>query len=230
MDCEQTRELAAELALGIADGEERARALRHVAECAECRRAVEELTAVTDELLTLTPVHQPPPGFESRVLARLAPPQPRRRLRLRRVLVPLAAAAAAAAVAAGVILGATSDDRRLAAQYRATLSAAHGSYFTAARLRDNGGVAGGLVYGYRGTSSWIYVGLYADHRSERYRVALGLTTGRRVPLPGLRLDPETASGGQAISVDLRNVATVRVIGDQPGDELVGHLPRVEENG
>src|SRR5690348_5555530 len=101
MGCEQTRDLAAELALGIADGEDRAQALRHIAECAECRRAVEEYTAVTDELLTLAPAQQPPPGFESRVLDRLAParPRPRPRWRLRRVLVPVAAAAAAAAVA-----------------------------------------------------------------------------------------------------------------------------------
>src|SRR5919198_6663168 len=153
MGCEQTRELAAELALGITDGEERAQALRHLAECADCRRAVEEYSAVTDELLTLAPAHQPPPGFESRVLARLAPARPRRRLR--RFLVPVAAAATAAAVAAGVILGVTSDDRRLADQYRSTLAAAHGSYFTAARLRDPAGIPGGLVYGYRGRSSWI---------------------------------------------------------------------------
>jgi len=55
MGCEQTRDLAAELALGITDGEERAHALRHLAECAECRRAVEEYSAVTDELLMLAP-------------------------------------------------------------------------------------------------------------------------------------------------------------------------------
>jgi len=231
MDCEQTRELAAELALGITDGEERAQALRHLADCADCRRSVEAYSAVTDELLTLAPVQQPPPGFESRVLARLAPSaQPSRRRRFGRVLVPLAAAAAAAAVAAGVIFGATSDDRRLATQYRATLAAAHGSYFTAARLRDPGGVPGGLVYGYRGTTSWIYVDLYAQDRAARYTVELVLTTGRHVPLPALRLDPATASGGQAIPVDLRNVATVRVIGDQPGDVLVGRLPRVEDDG
>ena len=232
MGCEQTREVAAELALGILDGEERAQALRHLAECAECRRAVEEYSAVTDELLTLAPAQQPPPGFESRVLARLAPPRPRRRLRPRlgRILVPVAAAAAAAAVAVGVILGATSDDRRLADQYRSTLAAAHGSYFTAARLRDAANAPGGLVYGYRGVSSWIYVGLYADHRSERYRVELVLNSGRRVPLPGLRLDPATASGGQAIPVDLRDVATVRVVGSRAGDVLVGVLPRVEGHG
>lgn len=225
MGCEQTRELAAELALGITDGEERAQALRHLAECAECRKAVEELSGVTDELLTLAPIQQPPPGFESRVLERLTPARPHRRAR--RLLVPIAAAAASAAVVAGLIFGMTSDDRRLADQYRATLAAAHGSYFTAARLRDAAHAPGGLVYGYRGTSSWVYVGLYANHRSERYRVELALTSGRRVPLPGLRLDPVTASGGQAIPVDLRDVATVRVVGSRPGDVLVAALPQVE---
>jgi hypothetical protein len=86
------------------------------------------------------------------------------------------------------------------------------------------------VYGYRGTSSWIYVGLYAHDRAARYRVELVLTTGRHVPLPGLRLDPGTASGGQAIPVDLRNVAKVRVIGDEPRDALVARMPRVEGTG
>jgi hypothetical protein len=228
MGCDQTQEIAAELALGIADGEERAQALRHLAECADCRKAVEEFAGVTDELLTLVPAQPPPPGFESRVLARLAPPRPRRRLR--RVLVPLAAAAAAATVAAGVVFGTTSDDRRLADQYRATLAAAHGSYFTAARLRGAGEAPGGLVYGYRGTSSWIYVGLYAPDTSGRYRVELTLTTGRHVPLPRLRLDPATGSAGQAIPVDLREVATVRVVDDQSGDVSVARLPHPHESG
>jgi len=48
MGCEQTRELAAEIALGIADGAERAGALRHLSECAECHRAVEQFSVVAD--------------------------------------------------------------------------------------------------------------------------------------------------------------------------------------
>src|SRR4051794_37860831 len=61
MTCEQTRNLAGELALGIADGAERAAALEHLAGCAECRRAVAELSDVTDELLLLAPEREPPP-------------------------------------------------------------------------------------------------------------------------------------------------------------------------
>jgi predicted anti-sigma-YlaC factor YlaD len=59
MRCEEIRDLAPEIALGIADGEERADALRHLSTCAECRRVVEQLSGVADELLTLAPVQEP---------------------------------------------------------------------------------------------------------------------------------------------------------------------------
>jgi len=136
MGCEHTHDVAPELALGILDGEQRAQALRHLAECPDCRREVEELTSVADELLMLAPEREPPAGFESQVLARLQPPPAvtRARRRTRRLLAPLASAAAAAAIAVAVVLQTTSDDRRLADHYRATLDAGHGSSFEATRL------------------------------------------------------------------------------------------------
>jgi hypothetical protein len=222
MSCEHTRQLAAELALGIADGADRAQALRHLAECAECRRAVEELTAVGDELLLLVPEREPPAGFESRVLARLAPARPRRRWR--RALAPLAAAAAAALVAVAVTLNATSDDRHLAAHFRATLAVAHGSSFEAARLRAPGGAPAGVVYGYRGSPSWIFVAIYRPYRSTAYTTELVTTSGRRVALSSLRLDPRTGSAGQAIPIDLRSVSAVRLVGSAPGDVLQAAMP------
>src|SRR4051812_50075646 len=116
MTCEQTRNLASELALGIADGAERAAALEHLAGCAECRRAVAELSEVTDELLLRAPEHEPPPGFESRVLAQIQParaatPTPRRRRRPSRALLVLAPAALTAVIATVAGLRAASDDR-----------------------------------------------------------------------------------------------------------------------
>ncbi|HEX5619418.1 MAG TPA: hypothetical protein VFX51_13420 [Solirubrobacteraceae bacterium] len=227
MACEETRELAAELSLGIADGADRARALRHLAECPECRRSVEELSAVVDQLLLLAPQHEPPAGFESRVMSHMAPPRPaRRRRRWRVALVPVAAATAAAALAVGVVLGMTSDDRRLADQYRETLAAANGSYFEATRLQDADGGRAGLVYGYRGDPSWIYVDVYTDGAAD-YRAELVLTSGRRVPLPTLRLDPTTGSAGQAIPVDLERVARVELVGPRHGDVLTATLPHAQ---
>jgi hypothetical protein len=226
MSCEQTRAVAAELALGIADGEQRAQALRHLAECAECRRAVEELTAVADELLMLAPEREPPAGFESRVLAGMEPEPapPRRRRAWLRVLTPIGAAAAAAAVTVAVALGATSNDRALAGHYRATLAAAHGSSFNAAPLYAPGRVRAGVVYAYDGKTSWIFVATYRPYHETDYTVELVTTDGRRIPLPSLKLDPQTGSGGQAIAVDLDSVSTVRLVGSQRGDVLEAALP------
>jgi hypothetical protein len=224
MGCEHTRQLAAELALGIADGAQRAEALRHLAGCADCRRAVEELAAVADELLLLAPEREPPAGFESRALARMQPPPAPRVRRHRRVLVPIAAAAAAALATTAIVLGATSDDRRLADHYRATLAAAHGSSFEAARLQAPGRIRAGVVYGYRGSPSWIFVAIYRPYRSTAYRVELAMTSGRRVALRSFRLDPKTGSAGQAIPVDLQLVSAVRLVGSKPGDVLQAELP------
>jgi hypothetical protein len=226
MTCEQTRNLASELALGIADGAERAAALEHLAGCAECRRAVAELSEVTDELLLRAPEREPPPGFESRVLSQLppAPPARRRRWRPARALLVLAPAAVTAVIATVVVLGATSDDRRLAGQYREALSVAHGTYFEAARLRAPGNVPAGVVYAYRGSPSWIFVYLYSGHRTDRYHPELAMRSGRRVAMPALRIDPATGSGGRAIGVDLHDVSSVRLVGDAPGDVLEAELP------
>jgi predicted anti-sigma-YlaC factor YlaD len=67
-DCTAVRDLLPELAAGIAAGGERTRALAHLDGCAACRRELELLSMVVDELLTLVPAVQPPAGFASAVL------------------------------------------------------------------------------------------------------------------------------------------------------------------
>jgi hypothetical protein len=74
MSCEQVRELACELAIGIADGQQRDAALRHAAACPGCRRLVAELSSVADELLLLAPSREPPPGFAARTVAGISRP------------------------------------------------------------------------------------------------------------------------------------------------------------
>ncbi|HEX2433018.1 MAG TPA: zf-HC2 domain-containing protein, partial [Gaiellaceae bacterium] len=117
--CREIRELAAEVALGIADGEDRARVLKHAAECPECRRELERLSTVADELLVVAPKEEPPPGFELRVLDSIQTSVPKRRFPLRGLAV-VAAVVATAAITAGAMFAGFRDDRRLADHYRAT--------------------------------------------------------------------------------------------------------------
>jgi anti-sigma-K factor RskA len=71
MSCDEFAEVAAEFALGVLTGRERAAALEHLSSCESCREQVRELTMVGDELLALLPSAEPSAGFESRVLDRL---------------------------------------------------------------------------------------------------------------------------------------------------------------
>jgi len=76
VDCAQLADMAAELALGVLTGRERAAALAHLDGCPACSEYVRELTVTGEELLGLLPPHEPPAGFESRVLERLGLPVP----------------------------------------------------------------------------------------------------------------------------------------------------------
>jgi hypothetical protein len=206
--CEEARDVVAELALGIADGEERARILDHVAGCSECRRELEHLSEVADRLLELAPEAEPPVGFELGVLETMDP-RSVRRPRLGRWVLAVAAAFVAAAVTAGGLLFASRDDRRVADHYRATLTEANGSYFGAARLRDADGREGGALFVYRGAPSWLTVTVDARHATTADRVELIDRAGRRIPLGWARFS-DGAWGG-AVPVDLGRVSTVRVL-------------------
>ena len=90
--------------------------------------------------------------------------------------------------------------------------------------RAPGNRPAGVVYAYQGSPSWIFVYLYPVHRSERYRAELVTRSGRRVPLPSMRIDPATGSGGQATRADLRGVASVRLVGATPDEALEADVP------
>ncbi|MBB5787696.1 anti-sigma factor family protein [Jiangella mangrovi] len=70
--CGDVADALAEVATGAASGPDRARVLAHLADCPDCRRELEELTRVADEVLLVAPEHDPPAGFEGAVLARIA--------------------------------------------------------------------------------------------------------------------------------------------------------------
>jgi hypothetical protein len=214
--CEELREEIAELALGIASGEERARVLEHTSRCSSCRRLLRDLTVLADELLLLAPEHEPPAGFELRVLERMGRPHRRRRAwwpgPLGRVAA-LAAAAAALAAGAGAtagVLTATHDERQLGRQLRAVLTLAHGQHLAAAELRDPAGRRVGLVYQYRGEWSWLFVVFERPMPPGRYLATLVTRTGETSELGMFELAKGDFSLGTTTQADLRQVTHLQL--------------------
>lgn len=227
MSCEEMHELAPELALDIVDGEQRAEALRHLSACADCRRLVEQLSEVADELLTLAPAQEPPLGFESRVLERLDLPAARRRRRRPGLALRVASPLAAAAATAAVMVAAYRDDRVTASYYRAALDAANGRSFEAQPLRDPAGTRAGIAFSYEGNPSWIVLTVDPGHRAGVASGEVVTRAGRAVRLPGFRLRSDGTWGG-GIPVNLREVASIRLLGRRPG-EVLQATPRRDEH-
>jgi hypothetical protein len=217
MGCEQVRDLAAELALGIAEGEERDAALRHLSGCGGCRRLVSELSLVGDELLQLAPASAPPAGFESRVLAQVTEPprrwsvQPLAR-RWQRMATAAAAVVLAATLGAGSVFLATAGDRRLADGYQAVLSQGQGAYFLAAPLQGTQGRVG-TVFGYQGHPSWVMVTLQPSiPKKGRFQVQVVTRDGRYLSLGDAVLGGATGTWGGQLPVDLSAVHQLRFMG------------------
>jgi hypothetical protein len=207
--CDEIRVLLPELALGIADGEDRSRALEHAATCADCRRELESLSAVADGLLELAPAAEPPAGFEARVLGALHPDRRRARRTFRRPFAFAAVALATAAMTAGITVRAFEGDRSLADHYRSVLAEAHGSYFSAARLRDAAGAEGGTVFLYQGAPSWLVLTVSQPYVRSVDRAEIETRDGRRLPLAWFGLDEGTWGG--AVPVGLDAVSHVRLL-------------------
>lgn len=219
MRCEELRELAPDIALDIADGEQRAAALRHLEGCGECRRLVEELSQLSDELLRVAPTHEPPEGFESRVIERLGLRKPRRRRLARRALQLAGPPIAAAAITAAALVAVYHDDHETASSYRETLDRANGRYFQADTLRDPAGDEAGTAFAYEGSPCWIFVTVDPAHRADVSSAQLVTKDGRSIRLGDFWLDHQFGSWGGAIPVHLDQVAAFRLLGKHPGEVL-----------
>jgi hypothetical protein len=220
-ECEQARALVAELALGVASGDERAHALSHLSGCAECRRELAGATEIVDGLLLLAPEKEPPAGFESAVLARIAPtgnvhvPAPRPRRRARLAVLCTALALAAATLAATTVWRITADDRDLAAAYRSTLRIAHGQALRAAPLVAADGTQSGTLFAYQGSPSWVYVTFRSPPAEGTYTVHL-LADNRCYPLRPYQARPGGRAWGSTIAVSVHDIVLVQFIrGDNP---------------
>jgi hypothetical protein len=226
-DCANIREALPEIALGIADGEQRALALEHIAGCSDCRRELEKFSSLVDELIALAPEREPPPGFENRVLDRIAVPQPRPRPARRRVRrLGFAAAVPAVALATALTMSVSySSDRRLASQYRTALQGAHGKYFQSAHLKTPAGRTAGTVFAYQGSPSWLFYVVPARYSSALYKEQIITRSGTTLTLPPFRLI--NGSWGIATPVPVRDIARVKLIPQPRGPTLRASLPVIE---
>lgn len=237
MSCEQVSELTPELAIGIADDQERDAALRHAATCPDCRRLLSEFSTMVDELLLLAPAQEPPPGFTSRTVARMSPAPaarerqtagpPRRRIHPDRRWLPRLAVAASVVVALAVGAGAayqgTSADRQLADSYRAVLAQGHGSFFASAPLSTSARTVG-TVFGYQGSPSWLWATVHLPHSApQTFDVQLVTRDGRHLPAGTAVLGGNHQSWGAQIPMNLTALAQLRFVAADGQTIIVAHL-------
>jgi drug/metabolite transporter (DMT)-like permease len=164
MRCEQFADMAAELALGVLTGRERAEAIAHLDRCEACRENVRQLTVTGEELLGLLPASEPPPGFETRVMERLglAAPRPgvigriRRFGRVRQAGWTRRTLAVAAIVLTFVVAGLGGWGLR-----SVTASPAR-SLLSSAPLVSAGHQTVGEVFFYNGNPQWLYMSVGMD--------------------------------------------------------------------
>jgi hypothetical protein len=210
MTCAELHDTAAELALGVLIGRERAAAVAHLDKCEACREDVRQLMTVGEQLPELLPPAEPPAGFETRVLERLAMPDgqaqprqiprsehsPRRPGRIRRALA--ATVMGLAVIAAGLggwrIIVGTSPSTNPA---EAPLTSA--SLLSATHSRV------GNIFLYSGTPRWLYMHVDLGTGNESVTCQVVGADGQATVIGSFRLTDGYGAWG---SPDPGNVGTL----------------------
>ena len=204
MGCARFADVAAELALGVLTGRERAEALAHLDHCEDCREHVRQLTMTGEELLGLLPSSEPPPGFETRVMERLGLAVPGPRHAARRHLFGRGSADTTRTFGiAHLKADLTGRTRRMlavAAVVLAVLVAALGGWglhavtsspagppLSSAELVSVSHQPVGDVFYYNGDSSWMYMSVYMNDASGTVICQLESTDGHFTTVGSFRL-------------------------------------------
>ncbi len=216
VDCAELREVSAELALGDLSGSERADALAHLARCPKCGQLVGELTRVAEDLLLLAPELEPPPGFESRVLAKLGEQRRPRRSRLRS-LVAVAAALVMLAVGGGLVAQVVDDDG--GPQTVRTALAVSASGRSTCRVVVHGGDPASLVVSLDGPPG----------SSREYVVEAHSVKGAAVPVGRFALQDGRGLLATTVDLDAEELKSVRVF-NLEGELLYEAFPQPVPRG
>ena len=204
MSCDEFADVAAELALGVLTGRERAQAVGHLDDCDSCREHVRQLSLTGEELLDLLPSQEPPEGFESRVMAGLGMATRRPKRWSRRMLAM--AAVALAVVACG--LGGWG--------LRGAMAPSPGGSTAQAPLREATMLTAthetaGKIYIYDGTPRWLYMGV-DTHASTSQVVVCQLVAqgGHVITIGTFRLDGGYGAWGSPDPVAGSNLTGARI--------------------
>jgi hypothetical protein len=206
MSCEEFADVAAELALGVLTGRERAQAITHLDQCDTCREHVRQLSLTGEEMLGLLPSREPPAGFETRVMGRLGHPAVARRpKRTRRMLA--AAAVALAALASG--LGGWG--------LRGAISAPESTHAVQASLRSAALLTArhqtaGHIFLYNGSPRWLYMAVDTGIGVGNGTVICQLeaSDGRIFTVGSFRLNGGYGAWGSPDPLDAGNVTGARL--------------------
>ena len=219
LSCGRMRQLAAELALDVLTGYERAEAQAHLNRCPECREYVRSLTLVGDRLLGLVPGAEPPVGFEDRVLARMGMLAPVQRPVQRRPWLPLTVAAAVAAAVFGVGGWLVADTGLV------TVNVAGGDHASQevlrfAELRASDERQVGQVFTYLGSPAWLYMTVDTDPGTASVSCELAQKDGTMVWVGRFDLTNGKGSWGTDLTVDPSNVIGARLVSNDGKDRVL----------
>ena len=164
MSCEEFAQVAAELALGVLTGRERARAIAHLDRCDTCREHVRQLSLTGEEMLGLLPSGEPPAGFETRVMDRLGHTTAVQRPERTRLMLA-AAAVTLAAVACG--LGGWGLRGAISAPSPGTSTAQ--TTLRSAALLTSAHQPAGKIFLYKGDPRWLYMDVDMERRGRGQR-------------------------------------------------------------
>lgn len=194
MTCAQVQDLAAEFALGLLDGKERAAVLDHLAGCDDCRRAVAAMAAAADGLLLAAPETEPPAGFEVRALARMgAADRPTRR---RARLVALLAGTLGVGVALGALLPGNLPQGREPVR--------------AARLVAATAAVAGEIYTYAGEPPWLFMTVRGAPDGT-YTCRVRTRTGEQLDIGRLEVRGGVGAWGRVLTVDPDHIVGVELV-------------------
>lgn len=209
MNCEEFAGVAAELALGVLTGRERARAIAHLDRCDTCREHVRQLSLTGEEMLGLLPSGEPPAGFETRVMGGLGHTTAAQRPKRTRLMLA-AAAVTLAAVACGLggwgLRGAISAPSPGISTAQTTLRSA--TLLTSAHQPT------GKIFLYKGDPRWLYMDVDMDTvagvGNGTVICQLEASDGRIVTVGSFHLDGGYGSWGSPDPIDAASVTGVRL--------------------